>query len=624
MTQINRMLISLAVLFGLTGCPSFNQRPPIDIIEPVGPSPSAAQSGIDPRAVSADLVELEAAPPPISGGTLLAVSDGTLLVADPDRDRLVFVDATRDIFRTHNLRAGDEPGRAIETASQKLLVVLRGTGELLDVEADSRVHVCDSPRGIAATESNVWVACRDGNLLALDAHGHTIERTLAVAKDLRDVVAIRDRLFVSTFRDARVLEVSAATGSILHEYEIADTRAMAPSVAYRMIGVDHAGAIQLTVSHQLASQQTIATHMQPSSSGESSYGGGSVGFEPTCEGIVQTGVTVIDVPNDMPGVTTAPVVRTSAVAQATLPVDLVSLPSSQSPTLGSYALVAAGNQANLAGVKVIGAWELNAGGCSVGNALPVDETGNTIAVARLVNGDLAVQTREPSSIRIYRARPNTGEEMTLVRTVSLGGASRFDTGHALFHGAASGTIACASCHAEGGDDGRTWRFTEGARRTPTMFAGITTTAPFHWSGDQANFARLMDDVFVRRMGGPRLSTERANVLESWVDRMPEPARTVAQSSASIRGQAIFAGAGQCASCHTGAHFTNNQTVDVGTGGAFQVPPLVGLRDHLPLMHNGCATTLSERFDVRCGGTRHGNTNLTSAQQSDVVAYLETL
>jgi hypothetical protein len=44
------------------------------------------------------------------------------------------------------------------------------------------------------------------------------------------------------------------------------------------------------------------------------------------------------------------------------------------------------------------------------------------------------------------------------------------------------------------------------------------------------------------------------------------------------------------------------------------------------MHNGCAATLLDRFSAGCGGdTRHmvGGT-LTTAQQTDLVGFLETL
>jgi hypothetical protein len=63
---------------------------------------------------------------------------------------------------------------------------------------------------------------------------------------------------------------------------------------------------------------------------------------------------------------------------------------------------------------------------------------------------------------------------------------------------------------------------------------------------------------------------------------------------------------------------------VGTGGAFQVPPLVGLGWRAPFLHDGCAGTLADRFGS-CATSGHGNTSsLSSGDLSDLVAYLETL
>jgi hypothetical protein len=72
--------------------------------------------------------------------------------------------------------------------------------------------------------------------------------------------------------------------------------------------------------------------------------------------------------------------------------------------------------------------------------------------------------------------------------------------------------------------------------------------------------------------------------------------------------------------------TNNKTVDVGTGKALQVPTLRGLRWRPPFMHDGCARTLADRFDPRCGGAdRHGLTSrLTAEEIADLVAYMDTL
>ena len=53
-----------------------------------------------------------------------------------------------------------------------------------------------------------------------------------------------------------------------------------------------------------------------------------------------------------------------------------------------------------------------------------------------------------------------------------------------------------------------------------------------------------------------------------------------------------------------------------------------ISDRAPFMHDGCAKTLLERFDITStcgGGDQHGKTShLTQAQIDDLIAYLDTL
>ncbi len=103
--------------------------------------------------------------------------------------------------------------------------------------------------------------------------------------------------------------------------------------------------------------------------------------------------------------------------------------------------------------------------------------------------------------------------------------------------------------------------------------------------------------------------------------MPHP---VSDPDAVARGKALFQGAAGCTGCHSGAKFTNNATVDVGTGGAFQVPRLIGLAYRAPYLHAGCAATLKDRFGA-CATAQHGNTDaLVLDQVDDLVAYLDSL
>jgi mono/diheme cytochrome c family protein len=254
-----------------------------------------------------------------------------------------------------------------------------------------------------------------------------------------------------------------------------------------------------------------------------------------------------------------------------------------------------------------------------GNALaaPLEE-GQPIAVAFAGNMRV-IQTREP-------ARLFLGDGAV----VNLAGESVLDTGHELFHRPPTAQIgmACASCHPEGRDDGFVWKFDIGIRRTQSLAGGVLATAPLHWDGALEGFDSLMGEVFSGRMGGPAQSPRRVQAIALWVDSIPLlPASPAPDLNSVERGKALFESESVgCASCHSGPRFTNNASVNVGTGEVFQVPSLRGVSARAPFMHDGCAPTLRDRFSGNCGGDdKHGVTsNLTPADLDDLVSYLETL
>ncbi|HLK40064.1 MAG TPA: hypothetical protein VKU41_25080 [Polyangiaceae bacterium] len=259
---------------------------------------------------------------------------------------------------------------------------------------------------------------------------------------------------------------------------------------------------------------------------------------------------------------------------------------------------------------------------------PVDFNSTTdvpVAVAFDPSNDLLVQTRQPAALFIYKPTA-PGVEPAAPTRVVLATTSRADTGQDVFHAQAGGMIACASCHPEGGDDGNVWLLDGSRRRTPSLKGTIAGTAPYHWPGDQPNLVALVDDVYTVRMSGVKLPPDEMTALTRWVQTVPAPAAPrVVAPDAVARGDALFHRADVgCSTCHSGPKFTNNTTVDVGTGGAFQVPPLVGVGWRTPLMHDGCAATLADRFG-RCATPEHGSTaSLAPSDVSDLIAYLETL
>jgi hypothetical protein len=128
------------------------------------------------------------------------------------------------------------------------------------------------------------------------------------------------------------------------------------------------------------------------------------------------------------------------------------------------------------------------------------------------------------------------------------------------------------------------------------------------------------------MDGAPLDKGQSAAVESWVTSVPAPsAPSWVDSASAQRGAGVFTrSATRCSTCNSGSKLTNNTTVDVGTGGSFQVPPLVGVGWRMPILHDGCAATMADRFG-KCSTSQHGSTVSLSAQDvTDLENYLETL
>ena len=562
------------------------------------------------RRLTGGVVTLEAAPPAISGGSLTVLSDGvTAIVADPDRDRVVVVDLpSRSVRREIAFAPGAQPGRVAEDASGRVHVVLRGSGDLASFEPDGDPvlrHACGMPRGVAydGGTDEVLVACRGGELVTFAPASGPAVSTTWIADDLRDVLVVSGRRFVTTFRFAQLLELRAnVIVSVRTPRDVVimggDQDQYSASVAWRTIVVP--GTTTIAMVHQRGRTNSIAVHQAAAGAPHAAtgYGGPSSSVVTCRSSVVHGAVTLFDLDG--------PVRGGGAIPMAVLPVDLA-------VHEGRFAIAAAGNQAG--SQSIIQATDAQLGDRDDGCARVDDRSTAQVPTAVAFDGEgaLVVLEREPATLVIGGDR------------IALGGASVFDTGQALFHGNAGESIACASCHPEGGEDGRTWTFDGVARRTQSISGGVLATAPFHWNGEHASFDTLVVDVFETRMRGPTLSSDETSAFASWIDTLPAAVPSVSDPAAVARGAAIFAGPADCASCHSGAHFTNGETIDVGLGTAFQVPALNGVSHRLPLMHDGCARTLEERFEPRCGGDHHGNFDgLDEAERADLLAFLRSI
>ena len=617
---VGSVLGGLVALGALSGC---GPQSPYDPM-PVGAPTSAAQAPLfqgQTRQASAKVA-------PVAGGTLLVTKDGHAVASDPDRDAVHVVDLARHKVVTIALQDGDEPGRVIEGPSGTAFVTARRGGVVLAVDMAQgtarRFPVCAAPRGIAydATLSELYVACRSGVLAVVDPATGSVTARHRLDGDLRDVLISGDDLVVTRFKTAEMLVVSrdgevlrrAAPNLAAKSSSSTPSAAVGftPAVAFRTVSLPGGGVL---VGHVDSSNTTLP-------SGAGAYYGASCGGS-----VADLSVSVMD-PYAGTGRSAISTLAANRLGGASGPLDVA-----LSPDGTRVAMLATGNSwspSEAAGfgtrsnLWLTGSAELKNGtfttpcfGGSTGGTSTTLVQGEPVAVAFDAEGHWVTQSREPAQLQL-----ETGE------TIPLAGDSRFDTGFAMFHMNTGGGIACTSCHPEAGEDGHTWNFTVGPRRSQSLEGGASARAPFHWTGDLTTFDSLVDEVMLKRMSllasvGPK----QRDALRDWIDSVPKS--TTADDldkDALERGRALFNDKDvACATCHSGPDFTDNALHDVGTGAAFITPSLVDVNVRAPLFHDGCAATLQARFGLCGGGDAHGRTShLTRAQEADLVTFMQSL
>jgi cytochrome c peroxidase len=149
-----------------------------------------------------------------------------------------------------------------------------------------------------------------------------------------------------------------------------------------------------------------------------------------------------------------------------------------------------------------------------------------------------------------------------------------------------------------------------------------------------------DTAMIAAIGGRTLQkaqTNRMGDFNSILDFPPAPKldamnRLIPElaTEAELRGEKLFSGKAQCATCHPPVmHFTDNTMHDLKLErfykgrpeGPIKTFPLRGIKDSPPYMHDGRALTLEDTvilFDVILG------TRLTAEEKADLVAYMRAL
>lgn len=137
---------------------------------------------------------------------------------------------------------------------------------------------------------------------------------------------------------------------------------------------------------------------------------------------------------------------------------------------------------------------------------------------------------------------------------------------------------------------------------------------------------------------PDMVTKHLPALQAYQRSLKAPAAPEGSFNvaAAARGKNVFAGPGQCISCHSGGNFTdanvrlhpksasaamNTAYADRSATAQWRTPPLRGIWQHPPYFHDGSAATLT---DVVRAYDQKLNLGLNQGQVEDLVEYLKSL
>lgn len=240
------------------------------------------------------------------------------------------------------------------------------------------------------------------------------------------------------------------------------------------------------------------------------------------------------------------------------------------------------------------------------------------------NAALAASDPEPRAI-VFEPEP----ERELSPMLALG--------RRLFHATDDARIAsdgrgCASCHVGGRDDGLVWSTPNGPRRTKSLAASLTQSAPYSWDGDAATLKDQLRSTFDRLSGQGGLRSSELDALVQYISTLPPPPRSEDLPDAALvrRGEALFRSrqAG-CASCHQGSFGADGARHDVSSDAEadvtprFDTPSLRFLEGRAPYFHDGRYHSLSGLLRGSDGTMGH-TSHLSDAELEALEAYLTTL
>ncbi|MBS0245960.1 MAG: hypothetical protein JSR61_05010 [Proteobacteria bacterium] len=225
--------------------------------------------------------------------------------------------------------------------------------------------------------------------------------------------------------------------------------------------------------------------------------------------------------------------------------------------------------------------------------------------------------------------------------------------------AADAGMSCNSCHQQGANNNKL--FVPGLSARPGTFdtngalfnakadngvfdpvtvpslRGSKYLAPYGHDGRIASLREFIRNVIVNEFAGPEPSGQVLDALVTYVNEISflpnekmtsDGHLTVKASDAARRGEALFNkpfrtnASMSCATCHQAdAAFIDRKVHDIGTGGYFKTKTLINAKYNAPYFHDGRFDTFDEvvgYFD------QHYDLGLSPSEQSDLVAYLDTI
>jgi YVTN family beta-propeller protein len=576
---------------------------------------------------------------------------------------------------------------AFDATRNRVWVVNSDTDTVTAINASTLAKVLEQAVGVnpqtlaQAPDGRIWVANQgSGTISILNPDTGAVAQTVTLARGSRPFgIAFspdNDAAYVTLQGTGQLLELSPTTGAVL-------TRFVSPATRGEVVEVNSA---TLAVTRTFALAADAGPDTESSGRGIPNYLG-ALAIQPdgrrawvpskkdnTARGVFRDGQALTFESTVRTIVSQIDLVSNTEAAGARIDLNDRDLANAVvfSP-IGDYAFVST-QGTNL--VEVVDAYnrQIVTGVVNVGRA--------PRGLLLTPSGRLFVQNFVSRTVSVYdvsgilASTSNSYTQLANINAIATETlASNVLTGKRIFYNADDPRmnrdkyLSCASCHQDGGQDGRVLDFTdrgEGLRNTVALTGRRGTgQGRVHWT---ANFDEIQDfehDIrnafsgtgFMTNaqfntgtrnqpLGDPKAGVSAdLDALAAFVTSIgsvgPSPFRNADGSltASAVAGQALFQQLG-CNVCHAGADFTDSATAqlhDVGTikpsSGkrlnqpltGFDTPSLKGVWETAPYLHDGSAATLLDVLTTANPANRHGNTaSLNATQLQQVVAYLQQI